>query len=60
MVFDGLLAGFQLAASGSAGIAAASQSASDLCGTGVFRVGFFGVRTSGCVCVFFLEYIDKL
>ena len=32
-------------------VAAARQSASVLCGTGVFRVGFFDVRTSVCVCV---------
>ena len=41
-------AGLQPAASGSAGITAASQSAWDICGTGAFRVKFlaFGL----CVC----------
>ena len=48
-VFDELLAGFPPAASGAAGLAAASQSASDLCGTGVFRVGFFGDQIYVCV-----------
>lgn len=44
-VCETLLAGFQPAASGSAGIAAASQTAWDLCGTGAFR------RSDLCVCV---------
>ena len=44
-------AGLQPAASGSAGITVASQSAWDICGTGAFRVGVFGVGISVYVCV---------